>query len=84
MSKTWVMVAAAAAVAFAGPAFADQAKFDAECADCHEAKDFAGQPAADLEKALKGITAGTVKHKGKLKLTDAEIKSLAAYMSAGK
>lgn len=84
MSKSFVLVAAAAAVAFAGPAFADKAKFDADCADCHEAADFAGKPAADLEKTLKGISAGSVKHKGKLKLTDAEAKSLAAFMSAGK
>jgi cytochrome c553 len=84
MKKTFVMFAAAAAVAFAGPAFADKAKFDAECADCHEVKDFAGKPVADLEKALKGISAGSVKHKGKLKISDAEAKSLAAYLSAGK
>jgi cytochrome c553 len=84
MKKSFVMFAAAAAVAFAGPAFADKAKFDADCAECHEAKEFAGQPAADLEKALKGMVAGSVKHKPKLKLTDAEAKSLAAYMSAGK
>jgi cytochrome c553 len=84
MKKTFVMFAAAAAVAFAGPAFADKAKFDAECADCHEVKDFAGKPVADLEKTLKGISAGSVKHKGKLKISDAEAKSLAAYMSAGK
>jgi cytochrome c553 len=84
MSKKWMMAAAVAAVAFAGPSFADKAKFDEACSDCHEAKDFAGKSAADLEKSLKGIVAGTVKHKGKLKLTDAEVKSLAAYLSAGK
>jgi cytochrome c553 len=84
MKKSFVMFAAAAAVAFAGPAFADKAKFDADCADCHEAGEWAGKPVADLEKTLKGIAAGSVKHKGKLKISDAEAKSLAAFLSAGK
>jgi cytochrome c553 len=84
MKKIVLVLAAAAAVSAAGPAFADKAAFDAQCADCHEANEFAGKPAADLEKTLKGISAGTVKHKGKIKLSDAEAKSLAAFLSAGK
>jgi cytochrome c553 len=84
MKKISILFAAAAAVAFAGPALADKAKFDADCADCHEAGEWAGKPAADLEKTLKAISAGSVKHKGKLTFTDAEAKSLAAFLSAGK
>jgi cytochrome c553 len=87
MRKTFVLIAAAAAVTFSwsGLALADgKAKFEAQCADCHEAKDFAGKPAADLETKIKGISAGTVKHKGKIKVSDADAKELAAFMAAGK
>ncbi len=87
MRKTFVMIAAAAAVAFgwSGAALADaKAKFDADCSDCHEVKDYAGKPAAEIEAKIKDIAAGKVKHKGKIKVTDAEAKELATFLSAGK
>jgi cytochrome c553 len=87
MRKMLVSIAFAAAATFAwsGPALADaKAKFAADCADCHEVKDYAGKPAAELEGKIKDIAAGKVKHKGKVKVTDAEAKELAAYLSAGK
>ena len=37
-----------------------------------------------LTESLKKILAGTQKHKEPLKLTDAEVADLAAYMAAGK
>jgi cytochrome c553 len=73
---------------FSGVASADaaagKAKFTAACAECHEVGDFEGEAAAKLTESLKAIVAGTQKHKKALKLTDAEIADLAAYMSAGK
>ena len=88
MNKGVLVAVAVAGLTFGGAALADAAaakvKFDATCADCHELKDFAGKSAADLETKMKGITAGTVKHKGKVKITDAEAKDLAAFLSAGK
>ena len=65
-------------------AAAGKAKFTAACAECHEVADFEGESAAALTDAMKKIVAGTQKHKEALKLTDAEIASLAAYMAAGK
>ena len=88
MNKGVLVAVAVAGLGFGGAALADaaaaNAKFEAACADCHEVKDFAGKPAADLETKIKGISAGTVKHKGKVKVTDAEAKELAAFLSAGK
>jgi Cytochrome c553 len=72
---------------FSGIASADaaagKAKFAAVCAECHEAADFEGQSAAKLTEQIKGIVAGTTKHKKALKLSDAEIADLAAFMSGG-
>jgi cytochrome c553 len=65
-------------------AAAGKAKFTAACAECHEVADFEGQSAAALTDSLKKIVAGTQKHKKALKLTDAEVADLAAYMAAGK
>lgn len=65
-------------------AAAGKAKFTAVCADCHEVADFEGESAAALTGTMKKIVAGTQKHKEALKLTDAEIADLAAYMAAGK
>jgi mono/diheme cytochrome c family protein len=83
-----VSLAALGLASFSGIAAADaaagKAKFAADCAECHEAGDFAGEDVAALTETLKGIVAGTTKHKGALKLSDAEIASLAAYMAAGK
>lgn len=84
MKSAVVILAAAAALGFAGTALADaKATFEAKCAECHEATEFAGKPAADLEKALKGIAAGSVKHKPKFTVSDAEAKELATFL-AGK
>jgi len=63
---------------------AGKAKFEAACAECHEAGDFAGEDAKGLADTMKKIVAGQQKHKNKLTLTDAEIASLASFMSAGK
>jgi len=88
MNKGLLVAVAVAGLGFGSVALADaaaaKAKFEATCADCHEVKDFAGKAAADLETKIKGISAGTVKHKGKVKVTDAEAKDLAAFLSAGK
>ena len=53
------------------------------CAECHEVADFEGEDAAALSATLKKITAGQQKHKTALKLTDAEIADLAAYIASG-
>ena len=63
---------------------AGKAKFEATCAECHEAGDFAGEDAKGLADTIKKIVAGQQKHKNKLTLTDAEIASVAGFMSTGK
>ena len=68
----------------AADAAAGKAKFTAECAECHEVGDFADQDAKALTDTVKKIVAGSQKHKKALKLSDAEIADLAAYMAAGK
>jgi hypothetical protein len=37
-----------------------------------------------MTKTLKGMVGGTIKHKPTLKLTDAEIASLAAFLASAK
>ena len=82
-----VSVAALALAGFSSIASADaaagKAKFTAACAECHEAADFEGQDAKALSESLKSIVAGKTKHKTALKLSDAEIADLAAYIAAG-
>ncbi|HEX5650093.1 MAG TPA: c-type cytochrome [Steroidobacteraceae bacterium] len=83
-----VAIATLGLAGFSGVASADaaagKAKFTADCAECHEVGDFAGEDAAALSATLKKIVAGQQKHKSALKLTDAEIADVAAYMAAGK
>jgi mono/diheme cytochrome c family protein len=75
-------------VGWAGTANADaaagKAKFADVCSECHEVADYEGEDAKSLTESMKKIVAGQTKHKKALKLTDAEIADLAAYMSAGK
>jgi mono/diheme cytochrome c family protein len=55
--------------------------FDDVCADCHEASDFSGEPVKEVEASLAAITKGTLKHKGKITLTPAEITAMAAFLT---
>ena len=91
MNVTRILALSIAAFAIAGystaasaDAAAGKAKFTAACAECHEVADFAGEDAKALTDSLKKIVAGQQKHKSALKLSDAEIADLAAYMAAGK
>jgi mono/diheme cytochrome c family protein len=91
MNATRILAVATATFALAGfstaasaDAAAGKAKFAATCAECHEVADFAGEDAAALTATIKKIVAGQQKHKSAIKLTDAEIADVAAYMAAGK
>jgi mono/diheme cytochrome c family protein len=86
MSKVLVVTVAAVGATGSGmAAHADgKAKFEADCAECHEAGDFTGEDAKALGETLKKIVAGQQKHKGKISLTDAEIASVASFMATGK
>jgi mono/diheme cytochrome c family protein len=61
---------------------AGQKTFAGICAGCHQLKSYAGKSDADLETAIKGIVAGTVKHPKKLTLNETDIANVAAYISA--
>ena len=79
-----VATLAAGTLMLAGPAFAaDAAKGKATheeaCAECHEAVDFEGMSAGEIEQAIKDIVAGKVKHKPKL---ESEIEAVAADLAA--
>lgn len=84
-----VTTLAAGTLAFAAPALAadvaaGKSYADKECAECHEPADFAGEDAAALEKAIKDIVAGKIKHKPALG-EDAAKKAadVAAYWAKG-
>jgi mono/diheme cytochrome c family protein len=85
-----VVVASAVAglVGFGSAAHADaaagKATFTDVCSECHEVADFEGENAAEVQATLKKIVGGQMKHKKALKLTDAQIADVAAYMTGGK
>ena len=88
-SRFVVIASAAAGLAgFGSAAHADaaagKATFTQVCAECHEVADFEGEDAAEIQATIKKIVGGTMKHKKALKLTDAQIADVAAYMAAGK
>lgn len=90
MKITRLLVVASATVGLCGfgaVAHADaagKAMFEKVCAECHEVADFEGEDTAEVTATIKSIVAGTHKHKKALKLTDAEIASVAAFMTTGK
>lgn len=85
-----VVIASAAAglVGFGSAAHADaaagKATFTEICSECHEVADFEGEDAAEVQGTIKKIVAGQMKHKKALKLTDAQIADVAAFMTGGK
>jgi mono/diheme cytochrome c family protein len=79
-----VAVASLGAAGWGMAAHADaKAKFAADCAECHEAGDFEGEDAKALADTIKKIAGGQMKHKASIKLSDAEITEIAAYMAKG-
>ncbi len=56
--------------------------FTSVCAACHKVADYQAKSAADLQTAIKGIVAGTVKHEKKLKLSDSDIDNVVAYIKS--
>ena len=87
MSKVLVVTVAAVGAAGWGMAAnadaAGKAKFEAACAECHEAGDFEGEDAKALADSITKIASGAMKHKSKITLSAAEITSVAAYMASG-
>lgn len=91
MKMQWVaLTLASGALVFSGAAFAagDAAAGEKKaemCLDCHDpGKDFAGQKADAIAAKIKGIVAGTTKHKKQLKLSDADIQDIAAFFASAK
>jgi len=94
LSRMIVMSSAVMALASWGlPAHADAAAakkmFADVCSECHEVGDYEGESVADLSAAMKNIVAGGKMKNGKphkkaLKMSDAEIADMAAYLAAGK
>ena len=81
-----LMVVSAAAVfaSYGSTALADAKKmFDDVCSECHETADFEGEDAAEIAATIKKISAGQMKHKKAIKLTDAEATAMAAFMTSG-
>jgi len=89
MKTSKVLMVAVAGLGLAGwgmAANADaagKAKFEAACAECHEAGDFAGEDAKALADSLTKMASGAMKHKTKITLSEAEIASVAAFMASG-
>jgi len=90
MKTGHVFFVAVAALGMAGwslsasaDAAAGKATFEKACAECHEASDFAGEDAKGLADSIKKISAGQMKHKEKITLSDAQVADVAAYMATG-
>ena len=82
-----ISLASAALASFSGAALADaaagKATFNDVCSECHETADFEGEDAKELAATIKKISAGQMKHKKAIKLTDAEATEMAAFMTGG-
>ncbi|RPI12806.1 MAG: hypothetical protein EHM60_10770 [Lysobacterales bacterium] len=82
-----IVLATAGLAGFGAVAHADaaagKATFEEVCAECHEAADFEGEDAKALADSIKKISAGQMKHKKALKLTDQQAADVAAYMAGG-
>lgn len=81
-----LMVVSAAAVlsGYGSTALADAKKtFTDVCSECHETADFAGEDAKEVAATIKKISAGQMKHKKAIKLTDAEATEMAAFLTSG-
>lgn len=73
------------ASASAADAEAGKAVFEANCADCHYADDFAGESADDIVAMIKSVTGGQVEHKGDASsLSDEDIANIAAFWASAK
>jgi mono/diheme cytochrome c family protein len=71
--------------AMAGDVEAGKAVFEANCADCHDADDFAGESADDIVAMIKSVTGGQVEHKGDASsLSDEDIANIAAFWASAK
>lgn len=71
-------------IGWSGAALADgKATFDNICSECHEAADFEGEPAGDLQETIGQIVNGEIKHKKKLTLTDDQVAEIASFLAAG-
>jgi len=80
----FVSLATVGIAGYGSAAFADAKKmFDDVCSECHESADFEGEDAKELEATIKKISAGQMKHKKAIKLTDAEAAAMAAFMAGG-
>jgi cytochrome c553 len=55
----------------------------AQCAKCHEVVDSQGERPETLEVAIKVMVDSKIPHRPTVELTEAQIKNLAAYWSAG-
>jgi mono/diheme cytochrome c family protein len=81
------LIAAGVLVLGVDPARADvaagKARFNAVCGECHDSADFENENPQALANTLRRIVAGELKHKKSLKLSDKEIRDIAAYMSTG-
>ena len=88
-SRLLVIAGAFAGLAgFGSAAHADvaagKAMFTSICSECHEVADFEGENTAEVQATIKKIVGGQMKHKKALKLTDAQIADVAAFMTGGK
>jgi len=85
-----LLMVSVASMGFAGygsvvlaDAAAGKATFNDVCAECHEVADFEGENAAEVTATIKKISAGQMKHKKALKLTDQQAADVAAFMTSG-
>ena len=71
-------------LASAADAQAGKRVADAQCAKCHQPKDWAGETSSSLESLLRDVASGKIKHnKAKVQLTPIDIADVAAYWLSG-
>ncbi|MDR3435574.1 cytochrome c [Telmatospirillum sp.] len=70
--------------AFAADAAAGNKAFEQACSSCHEVGDWKGKSATDLTTMIQDVVSGKTAHKKAIKLTDAQIADIVAFLTAPK
>jgi mono/diheme cytochrome c family protein len=70
--------------AVAGDAAAGKATFEAQCAECHFADDFAGDSAGDIAKLIDEVRSGAIEHEADApkKMSAADAANIAAFWAS--
>jgi mono/diheme cytochrome c family protein len=82
---TWLAASLLSLNSHAADVAAGKTLATAQCANCHEPKDWQGETSSSLQSLLRDVVSGKVKHsKTPVQLTETEMADINAYWLTGK